>query len=62
MSAHLYMQGVLDIECADDEPVLWIRNRRDWDTVSVNLTPRNIEQLEAAIAEARKYHAMEKVA
>jgi len=54
----MHLIGSLAIECDDEGPVLWIRNRRDGDAVSIDLTPRNIEQLEAACAEARKYHAL----
>jgi hypothetical protein len=60
MSALLHVFGSARIECADDEATLWVRTAME--SVSVELTPRNIEQIEAACAEARKYHAMEKVA
>lgn len=48
--------GRIRAECADDGPVLWVRDARN--TVSVELTPRVIEQLHAALMEARRYHAM----
>jgi len=63
MSASInFVSERLTIECDDEGPTLWVRDPRSWDSVSVNLTPRSIEQLEAALVEARKYHAMEKVA
>lgn len=45
------------VECADDEPTLWIRT--DHDTVSVELTPCVIAGLEAAIAKARTFPVSE---
>jgi uncharacterized protein (DUF1499 family) len=56
MSVLLHFHGDLRIECDDDEAVLWIRSTHN--TVSLELTPRVIEQIEAAIKEARKFRAM----
>ena len=56
MSAAMHFYGRAEINCADEEPVLGVRTRHN--TASFDLTPSNIEQLEAACAEARKYHAM----
>lgn len=46
--------------CEDAAPVLWLRCGDD--RVSVALTPRVIEQLEAVLAEGRKFNAMEAAA
>lgn len=46
----------IHVECADDEACMWIRDGEH--TVSVELTPRVIEQMEAALKEARKFRAM----
>jgi len=56
MSALLHFYGDVRIECDDDEAVLWVRSKHN--TASVELTPCVIEQLEAAIKEARKFRAM----
>jgi hypothetical protein len=47
----------LQVGCAEDEPTLWLRSMHE--SVSVELTPRVIARLEAAIAQARKFPVAE---
>jgi hypothetical protein len=47
----------LSVECQDDEACLWIRDGQQ--VVSIQLNPRVLLQLEAAMTEARKFFPME---
>lgn len=62
MTASLYINDefrIVRIECADDEPTIWVRaGFMGDDTVSLSLSPANLDALEAAIQAARALQAV----
>lgn len=48
----------VEIECNDDEPTVWIRDRTGGTTISLSLTPQQREQLRQALNAADRLEAL----